>query len=338
MQRQLVLVVALIALTRPVAGQRISGQLHHYVFFGQDRERLREASSFFESRTLEGAQVAYSWRQLEPEKDRYDFRAIREDLSLLQSKGKRLFIQLQDVTFNPSRINVPQYLLQDPAYHGGAARQYRIPDDDESRAVPAGWVARRWDPAVQERFRLLLHALGREFDGRIEGINLAETSVDFGSSGRLFPAGFSFDSYRDAIITNLRVLRSAFQRSVVLQYANFMPGEWRPTDDKGYLRSVYEAARAAHVGVGGPDLMPFRVGQVKGSYPLIRDAAGRVPTGIAVQDGNLAQVNPSTGQRVRVSELLQFAKEQLGVDYMFWGTEEPYYSTEVIPFLNGARQ
>jgi hypothetical protein len=312
--------------------------VHHYIFFGQDRERLRVASSFLESRTIEGAQVAYSWRQLEPEKGSYDFRAIREDLALLQSKRKRLFIQIQDVTFTASRFGVPEYLLQESSYHGGVARQYRIPDDDESRAAPAGWVARRWDPAVQERFRLLLHALGQEFDGRIEGINLAETSVEFGSSGRLFPAGFSFDGYRDGIITNLRALRSAFQRSVVMQYANFMPGEWRPISDKGYLRSVFEAARAAHVGVGGPDLMPFRPGQVKGSYPLIRDAAGRVPTGIAVQDGNLAQVNPNTGQRVRVSELLQFAKEQLDVNYVFWCTEEPYYSAEVIPFLNGGKQ
>ena len=123
-----------------------------------------------------------------------------------------------------------------------------------------------------------------------------------------------------------------------MQYANFMPGEWRPTSDKGYLRAVYEAARAAKVGVGGPDLMPFRRGQVKGSYPLIRDAAGRVPTGIAVQDGNLAQVNPASGQRVTVTELFQFARDQLGVDYMFWGTEEPYYSTDVLPFLEGVRR
>ena len=34
--------------------------------------------------------------------------------------------------------------------------------------------------------------------GRIEGINLAESSVTFGSSGRLFPRGFSPGIYRDA--------------------------------------------------------------------------------------------------------------------------------------------
>src|SRR5215207_7880216 len=80
--------------------------VHHYVFFGQDREKIREAS-FLETKALEGAQVKYSWRQLEPERDKYDFSPVREDLAFLTSKGKRLFIQLQDVTFSESNINVP---------------------------------------------------------------------------------------------------------------------------------------------------------------------------------------------------------------------------------------
>src|ERR1700716_3616154 len=69
--------------------------VHHYVFFSQDREKIKEASEFLETKALEGAQVAYSWRQLEPQKDNYDFSAIREDLAFLTSKGKKLFIQLQ---------------------------------------------------------------------------------------------------------------------------------------------------------------------------------------------------------------------------------------------------
>ena len=311
--------------------------IHHYVFFGQDRDKIAAASTFFETRSIEGAQIAYSWRQLEPEKDVYDFRMIREDLGFLESKGKKLFVQLQDVTFSESRINVPLYLLRDPIYSGGASKQYEYEGDNEDQARVAGWMARRWDPAVQERFHKLLFALGKEFDGRIEGINFAESSVGVGTSGRLFPKGFSFEIYRDAIITNMKVLKRAFPKSVAMQYGNFMPGEWRPTNDKGYLRAVYEAAKESNVGVGGPDLMPYRPGQLGNSYPLIREAAGIVPTGVAVQDGNLAEVNPTTGKRVEVSELMKFATEYLKVDYVFWGTEEPYYSADVIPFLRRAK-
>ncbi len=70
------------------------------------------------------------------------------------------------MTFDPKLINIPRYLLNERQYNGGAAKQYTIPDDDEGRAVPEGWVARRWDPAVQERFHTLLSALGKAFDGR----------------------------------------------------------------------------------------------------------------------------------------------------------------------------
>ena len=311
--------------------------IHHYVFFGQDREKIAKASSFLDTKALEGAQVVYSWRQLEPEKDAYDFRMIREDLAFLTARGKRLFVQLQDVTFSESRINVPLYLLRDPIYNGGAARQYEYEGDNEDQARVAGWMARRWDPAVQERFHKLLFALGKEFDGRIEGINFAESSVGVGMSGRLFPKGFSFEIYRDAIITNMKALKRAFPKSVAMQYGNFMPGEWRPTNDKGYLRAVYDAAKESNVGVGGPDLLPYRPGQMGTSYPLIREAAGIVPTGIAVQDGNLEALNPKTGKRVEVSDLMKFATEYLKVDYVFWGTEEPYYSADVIPFLRRVR-
>ncbi len=312
---------------------------HHYVFFGQDRERLRGASSFFETKAFEGAQVVYSWRQLEPERDKYDFGPVREDLAFLTSKGKRLFIQIQDVTFSPSRKNVPRYLLDDPRYHGGAGQQFDVQEDDKKEEHPAGtgWVARRWDPAVRERFHKLLFALGREFDGRVEGVNLPETSIGFGEGGRLFPKGYTFESYRDGIITNMRALRRAFPKSVVIQYANFMPGEWLPGDDKGYLRAVYLAARESKVGVGGPDVLPNRPGQRNHSYPLIREASGVVPTGVAVQDGNYEDVNRQTGKRVTVPELFEFATEYLKVDYVFWCTQEPYYSNEVIPFFKQAR-
>jgi hypothetical protein len=307
--------------------------LHHYVFFGQDREKIREAKSFLETRTFEGAQVAYSWRQLEPEKDKYDFSLIREDHGFLTAHGKTLWIQIQDVSFSERRIPVPKYLLQDPQYHGGADPQYKFKEGDEEHATGAGSAARRWDPAVQQRFHRLLQALGKEFDGRIEGINLAETSVTFGETGRLYPKGFTPETYRDAIITNMKALKLAFPKSIALQYANFMPGEWRPSEDKGYLRAVYRAARESKVGVGGPDLLPYKPGQMGSSYSLIKEAGGIIPVGVAVQDGNYDYLNPKTGKRVTIAEQIKFATEYLKADYIFWCTEEPYYSSDLVPYL-----
>jgi hypothetical protein len=306
--------------------------VRHYVFFNIERQRIHDAS-FLETKTFEGAQLKYTWRELEPEKDKYDFSAIRADLSFLTSKGKRLFIQLQDVSFYQSIVNVPRYLQQDPKYHGGADRDYSIEGDDEAHAVAAGWVARRWDGAVRERFHKLLFALGKEFDGKIEGITLPETAVSFGDSGRLFPKGFTPEVYRDAVFKNMEVLKRAFPKSVAMQYANFMPGEWLPSNDKSYLRGVYQRAKELRLGVGGPDLLPYRPWQMNHSYGLIKELDGVVPTAIAVQWGNYEYKNPKTGKRVTLPELLGFATDYLKVDYIFWCTQEPFYSEQLLPLL-----
>lgn len=313
--------------------------IRHYVFFGMDREKLKAATAFLEMKDFEGAQIAYSWRQLEPGKDEYDFSLIREDLTFLTSKGKKLFVQLQDVSFSEKWIHVPRYLVRDPAYGGGADKQYeyKYVDHRETDVKVQGWMARRWDENVRARFKKLLVALGKEFDGKIEGVNLAETAYDIGDTGALFPKGFTFEKYRDGIIANMQSLREAFPKSAVLVYANFMPGEWLPKEDKGYLRALYDAARKLKVGVGGPDLLPYKQSQMDNSYPLIRAVSPHVAVGIAVQDGDYSHVNPRTKKEVTIAEIIEFGKEYLGVDYIFWCTEEPFYSERLIAFMKARR-
>ena len=307
--------------------------IHHFAWFGGERENIHTDTLFLNTPALEGAQILYPWRLLERGKGNYDFGAIREDLAFLKSQRKKLWIQLQDVSFSTSRVLVPQYLLNDPAYHGGVAKTYQIRGDSDSVAKESGWVARRWDPAVQERFAALLTALGKEFDGEIEGINLPETSLEYGNTGKYFPPGYTNDIYRAAIKTNLTALKKAFPKSIAMQYANFMPGEWRPSENKGYLEDIYNFAVNNGIAVGGPDLIPSRPGQMGSSYPLIAAVAGKVPTGLAVQDDNLAEIDRKTGALVKVSDLIQFAKDYLKLDYIFWGTQEPYYSRDVVPTL-----
>jgi hypothetical protein len=244
-------------------------RVHHYVFFGQDREQLKEARSFLETPAFEGAQVAYSWRQLEQGKDNYDFSLIREDLAFLNAHGKKLWIQYQDVTFNPNRINVPKYLLDDPKYNGGADKQYQIKGDDEAQAVHEGWMARRYDPAVQERLHKLYAALGKEFDGRVVGINDAETSSGFGWTGKLFPKGYTQESLSRCDHYEYESAQARLSK-IDCDGLRELHARWPP-----YLEAVYQAARESNVAVGGPDLMPFRPFQRANSYPLIRASAGK---------------------------------------------------------------
>lgn len=301
---------------------------HNYVFFGQERERIADAA-FLSNPNIVGAQIKYTWRELEPAQGRYDFRAIRHDLAFLKRHGKRLFLQLQDVSFSEAPVT-PDYLAADPAYHGGVAA--KLEADAEGRTQFGGWVARRWDPAVRERHAKLLQALAREFDGAVEGIVLPETAIGFDDPARL-PAGWSPEAYATAIREMLSSARRAFQRSCVVIYANFMPGDSLSNDGRDYLRSVHAHAAAIGVGVGGPDILPCRPWQRLNSLPLIEKRPAGVIAAMAVQDGNLADRSRDTGKQITVAELYDFATTRLRLNYIFWGTEEPYFTSAVLPFL-----
>jgi hypothetical protein len=303
----------------------------NYVYLGQDRQALHRVACL-DGSVFAGAQVAYTWKSLEPEEDRYDFSAIEADLAYLNRKGKQLFAQLQDVSFYEQYMPIPRY-LRTPAFGGGADRQYSFANDRDAKAKPAGWVVRRWDARVAERFHRLLAALGKAFDGRIAGLNLPETAVDFGSTGRYFPKGFTPEAYAKAVMANMKAARAAFPKSVVIQYANFMPGEWLPSDDKGYLKSVFAYGASTGVGLGGPDVKVWRKNQMAHSYALLPGLRGEVPTGIAVQDGNYSEINPKTNRQVTVAEIYHFAADHLQVDYLFWCTQEPYFKRDVVPYL-----
>jgi hypothetical protein len=314
--------------------QTARASLKHFIFFGPDRHRIAD-SAFVANPNIAGAQIRYTWRDLEPRRDRYDFTKIAEDLAALARHHKRLWIQLQDVSFAADVRVVPDYLLDDPAFGGGVANEY---EDAPPRTRFAGQMARRWDPAVRARFTKLLDTLGNAFDGKIEGLNFAETAFSLSDDAAFRPSGFTHDVYAQAIRAMMTSGRAAFRRSRVIVYGNFMPGEWLPGNDRGYLRGIYAYADSIGVGVGGPDLLPFRRGQRNHSLRLIAARGASTVAALAVQDGNLAERNSATGARVSVEDLVRYATDTLRLDYVFWGTEEPYYSKEVLPWLAARRR
>jgi hypothetical protein len=268
---------------------------------------------------------------LEPSKGVYDFSIVDADLAYLASKGRTLFIQLQDATFDPKFKAVPDYLLNDE-FDGGALLQRGDGGDD-------GWTAKRWNKTVRKRFAALLQALGERFDGRVEGINLQETAI--GVTNEL-DRSFTPERYVAGIQENLLALTKAFPRSTKLQYANFMPGEWLPWEDKGYLRAIFGFAEKVGVGLGAPDLMVRKKGQLNHALALMHEHEYSVPLGIAVQDGNyigMTNSNQVVARRQNLVPLLHaFAADFLRVDYMFWVDQAPYFEEDVLPcFAEGAK-
>ena len=321
----------LLSVFHPASAQK---DIANFIFFGLDRDRIHD-TAFLNNEHIEGAQLKYTWKELEPEKGKYQLSLIQQDLDFLHAKGKKLFIQLQDVTFDTAYIAVPAYLTREEQYHGGVNIQYET-DDKDNIIRQDGYVARRWDPNVAQRFYALLSVLGKQFDGKIEGINLPETAVGFGETGKLYPEGFTPELYKETIIAYMNRTKKAFPTSVVIQYANFMPGEWLPYDDKSYLSDVYAFAKENGIGMGGPDIKIYKKAQMNHSYKFLKEYANDITTGIAVQDGNYEEINPKTGNRVTIAEIYGFGKDYIGLDYIFWCTQEPFYSREVLPFLQSS--
>jgi len=304
--------------------------IQHFVYFARDRESIID-HPLLTHPLFEGAQVMYSWRDFEPEKGRYDFSILKEDYEYLKKYGKKVFVQLQDATFNPKYKAVPDYLFTEE-YGEGAAIQY----DEEEK--PAGWVAKRWNKKVRERFALLLEALGKEFDGKIAGINLQETAIGV----RKKDPGFSDKEYVIGLKENMLALKKSFPSSTTMIYANFIPGEWLPWDDKGYLRSIYKYGEEIGVGLGGPDLMVTRKGQLNHALALMHEGKFTVPIGIAIQDGNYVgktgadldydeDAEKGKSRKNIVPLLHGFAKDFLRVKYMFWVDQDPYFQEDVLP-------
>lgn len=310
-------------------------QIKNFMFIGMDRDQLKD-TNFWKPHLFDGVQIAYSWRQLEHTKDKYDFSIINEDLQFLKKYNKKLFIQFEDVSFSLRWNHAPKYILEDTLYHGGANKQYRFKDNNEQDYSDLGWVTRRWDKEVQKRMYKLFMELGKQFDGIVEGINTEETSVTFGT-GALHPPGFSFNGYKDAFIENLAALKKAFPKSTVMVYANFMPGGYLLSEDTTLLKAIYDFAWANNIAVGGPDLLPYHPGQMKNSYGFIRDSYKKVMTGVAVQDGTFKYIHPHTNKEITAEEIYQFAENDLRLNYIFWGTEDPFYHSSTLPFLQSLK-
>jgi hypothetical protein len=328
MKKVSVLLFIFLVVYHPAQSQK---EVKQYIFFDQQRERIHE-KSFIDNKNIKGAQLKYTWRELEPEENKYHFELIQHDLDFLNSKGKKLFIQLQDVSFDTIYNCVPGYIMQNKIYHGGANIQYEFTNEDKM-VGQNGYVARRWDTAVARRFYKLLLKLSERFDGKIEGINLPETSVGFGESGEFFPEGYTPAIYKNTVMQYMAMLRQAFHKSVVIQYANFMPGEWLPWNDKSYLKEIYALAKEKGIGMGGPDIKVYNKGHMDNGYKFMKQYSNDLIIGVAVQDGNYEEINPKTGNRVTINEIYDFGKNYLGLDYIFWCTQEPFYTKEVLPFL-----
>jgi hypothetical protein len=304
-----------------LAGSAAAADPQNFLFLGSGE--LAEHAKLIARHDISGVQVVYSWKALEPAEGEYDFSVIEQDLAQVERQNKKLFLQIQDRFFQIQHRGVPKYLLEDARFDGGLAPQGDNPG--ENQPAGHGWVAQQWKPAVRERYQKLLQALAEKFDGRVFGINLPETAADI--DRKTDQTGFDCDRYFEAQRENIAFARQVFKKSHVVQYVNFWPCEWN--DDRKYMSRFFEFAAQQGIGLGGPDIVPHRRGQMKNSYPFFNRYKGKLRlVAMAVQEPTLTYTNPATQKPFTRTEFVDFARDYLGVDIIFWSGSSPWLAVD----------
>lgn len=278
---------------------------------------VADAEALLDRSDIGGVQALYSWKSLEPEEDCYNFTQIEKDLTLIHSKNKELWIQLQDRSFNKSNNPVPEYLHQ-ALYNNGSAPECDGDKCDTDFQVD-GWAAVQWNSHVRARFQLLIQHLAESFDGRIYGMNFAESAVEVNETAN----GFTSDDYFNGTLENALFARKAFNHSYVVQYVNFWPDGW--ANENGYMNDSFKFFAKHNIGIGGPDNIPFHPAQEHNSYPYMDEYRDKVPISvIAVQEPDLLAINNVTNTNFTRAEFTEFAVNNLGCDIIFWTTQAPW--------------
>ena len=266
-----------------------------------------------------GGQRYYTWRQLEPERDHYDFSAIEMDLAFLHQQHQRLVLEVWDTTFLNHEIPVPDYLMADPVFKGGIAR---------ATENPAGARTKRWVPAVMDRYLHLVAALGKRFDPEPDFVGFVHTETAMESKGPGFEdfKGADYDAQMCRLVVNSR---KAFPNTPVIVFGN-----WYPYRGKDGLKSLSLLAQTNGVGWGGPDLCP---GTKVWGYDIIRANAGQMALGLSAQwqtyDG-----------RWTAQQLLDSAIHDFKLNFVFWGNFDRRknrglsLTQDVIPAVNAYRE
>lgn len=256
---------------------------------------------------FQGIQKLYTWRTLEPEKDRFDLSAIRSDLAFLGEHGKRLVIQVQTKAFGPGQNCCPTY-LSGPDYGGGV---YRTRWGSFNPVI--------WDERVNRRLNALYQQLGNEFDREpfLEAVIIPETAItgDVVTQGQ---APYTVETYTRSLEVGMQAMKDAFPHTVVIQYVN-MPLE--------SIQPLAAYAKKHGIGLGGPDIYPYDPllnNPEKGVYRLYAPLSGIVPLGAAVQQNDYTQKAAFRGPpgAATVKEIYDFGRDKLRLNYIFWGVRK----------------
>jgi hypothetical protein len=291
----------------PQAGTgRVKWNPGHYVVFAADADDAEIRTGLSEIRNLpfaKGIVLRAFWKQLEPQKDIYDFLRVDRALNLAAAQKKRFFLLLSTKNFRAGVV-APDY-LRAPLFDGGV---FEI----ATFKGTTGENITLWDFNTHNRLILLIKALAAHYDTNpwFEGLILTETA--FGQA--VAPAT---EEQRAGFYANLirveTAARRAFTRSIVIQYVNFPYPRTVP---------VVQNLLDRGLGFGSPDVFLGDEDHEKYVYPYVEQVRGQVPIGMQVEsDSYYSMYVGGPWDPPPVRDIYDFARHRLHSNYIFWHRE-----------------
>lgn len=306
---------------------------HYYTLMSAGKNNPKHLTQIYkelkETPALRGVQIRYEWAELESAKGVYNFTSIDQRLAELAAQKKRLIVLLQTKSFDPKTALVPDYLKAE-IYDGGV-----FPFGDYRGNVIRGYNIKLWNPQVHNRFVALVSALGEHFNSHpyFEGIGLTETSM---GKPMTELSKNEVDNFYNNLLSINQQLRKHFPNTMTFQFTNYP----RPI-----LESFIGKLKAMGTALGGPDvflddqgLLSKEPNSPKGVYNYYPELSGIVPLTPSVMQANHANTQHSgTIKAPAVSELLDFARDKLKANYIFW-TRAPGHHPKILKILNEPNQ
>jgi hypothetical protein len=287
----------------------------HYLLVGWDAPEEQVRHLLERLPRFRGVSRFYAWRDLEPQRDRYDFRQVHRHLAEMERLGKRLALHVEVQAYHEGRNYVPDY-VKGAEFGGGIYVSFK------GAVNPV-----LWNDAVAERIAKLYRALGSELDLHplVEVVTTMETSAQVVHA----PHPKGIEPYTEAKLlaslkTMLRALEGSFPNTVAIQFANY------PVD---LLKPLTDEMRGRGIGLGGPDIFVGDSGLRNGVYRYYQRLAGIIPLGTGVQWDNYRMRHfDGPVDEPSIEELFRFGRDQLKDNYLFWEirTEPKDYFAELV--------
>ncbi|MEO7522723.1 MAG: hypothetical protein ABIT58_01440, partial [Ferruginibacter sp.] len=146
----------------PAVASAIKWHPGHYILIKGEKSK----QEYLQGNFL-GIQKKYAWNKMEPQKGKYDFTEIKEDLKFLEANRKRLVVQIQTKDFGEGKTSMPDYLK---------GSEFGL----STYITATGSINPvYWNTKVSERIEALYTALGKAFDKEpyMEAMVIPETAI-----------------------------------------------------------------------------------------------------------------------------------------------------------------